>query len=111
MRDELGRSAVALAIDTHGVRHELLFALGTGLLQAERDVLVGPVRGTHAALGSTLDWSAYAVPKVVGSLPAASPLPLTPPCVRGGERGLTVPGQPNDSVMVGTSRAALGGGR
>ncbi len=105
VHDELGRSAVALAIDTHGVRHELLFSLGTGLLQAERDVLVGRVAGAHAALGSTLDWSAYSPPKVVNSLPAPSPLALTPACVRGGERGLSVPGRPNDSVMVGTDGA------
>lgn len=108
MHDELGRSAVALAIVTHGVRHELLFAPGTGLLQAERDVLVGHVRGTHAALGSPLDWSDYSVPKVVDSLPAPSPLALTPACVRGGERGLSVPGHPNDSVMVGSGGAGLG---
>ncbi len=108
VHDELGRGAVALAIDTHGVRHELLFSLGTGVLQAERDVLVGRVRGTDAALGSTLDWSTYSVPMVLSSLPAPSPLPLTPACVRGGERGLSVPGQPDDSVMVGTGGPALG---
>lgn len=108
MHDELGRSAVALAIDTHGVRHELLFSLGSGVLQAKRDVLVGRGRGTHAALGSTLDWSTYSVPMVLSSLPAPSPLPLTPACVRGGGRGLSVPGQPDDSVMVGTGGPALG---
>lgn len=111
VHDELGRGAVALAIDTHGVRHELLFSQNTSMLQAERDVLVGHVRGTHAALGATLDWSAYSAPRVVNSLPAPSPLPLTPACVRGGERGLSVPGRPNDSVMVGSGEAALGRAR
>jgi len=66
-------------------------------------LLVGHVRGVRAPTGSVLGWSAYSAGRVVDRLPAASPIALTPSCVHGGGTGLTVPGHPQDSVIVGSS--------
>jgi hypothetical protein len=105
--DRLGRHGLGLAFDSHGTRHELIFSATTSALLAEQDVLVGAVRGIGAPRGSVLDWSAYSTGRVVDRLPQASPLALTPPCVRGGGTGLSVPGQPQDSVIVGSSARML----
>jgi hypothetical protein len=104
--DKLGRQGVGLALDSHGTRHELIFSATTSALLAEQDVLIGHAQGVHAALGSVLSWAAYSAGKVVDRLPEKSPLPLTPPCVRGGETGLSVPGHPQDGVMVGVAKAS-----
>jgi len=101
--DKLGRRGVGLAIDAGGIRHELIFSASTSALLAEQDVLVGRARGVHAARGTVLDWSAYSVGRVVDSLPARPPQPLTPPCVKGAGTGRSVPGHPQDSVIVGSS--------
>jgi len=107
MTDELGRRGVGLAIDGAGIRHELVFSAATSALLAERDVLVGRARGIQAAIGTVLDWSAYSAGEVVDGLPAAPPLPLTPPCVKGAGTGLSVPGRPQESVIVGSSARPL----
>jgi len=99
--DKLGRQGVGLAFDSHGVRHELIFSATTSALAAEQDVLIGRARGVHAPIGSVLSWAAYSQSQVVDRLPAKSPLPLTPPCIRGGSTGLSVPGHPQDGVLVG----------
>jgi len=101
--DKLGRPGLALAFDSHGIRHELIFSATTSALLAEQDVLVGSVRGVRAARGSVLQWSAYSAGRIVDRLPVAPPLALTPPCVKGGGTGLSVPGHPQDSVIVGSS--------
>jgi hypothetical protein len=101
--DKLGRQGLGLAFDSDGTRHELIFSATTSALLSEQDVLVGQVRGIHAAHGTVLGWSTYSAGRVVDRLPAASPLALTPPCVRGGGTGLSVPGRPRDSVIVGSS--------
>ncbi len=101
--DKLGRRGLGLAFDSHGTRHELIFSAATSALLAEQDVLVGHVRGVRAPIGSVLGWSAYSAGRVVDRLPAASPIALTPSCVHGGGTGLTVPGHPQDSVIVGSS--------
>ena len=101
--DKLGRQGVGLALDSDGTRHELIFSATTSALLAEQDVLVGRVRGLHAPRGTVLGWSAYSAGRIVDRLPEASPLALTPPCVRGGGTGLSVPGHPQDSVIVGFS--------
>ncbi len=101
--DELGRRGLGLAFDSHGTRHELIFSATTSALLAEQDVLVGRAPGVHAARGTVLEWSTYSAGRVVDRLPASSPLPLTPPCVRGGGTGLSVPGHPRDGVIVGSS--------
>jgi hypothetical protein len=101
--DQLGRRGVGLAIDGDGIRHELIFSATTSALLAEQSVLVGHARGVHVALGTLLDWSAYSAGRVVDRLPASPPLPLTPPCIRGAGTGLSVPGHPQDSVIVGSS--------
>jgi hypothetical protein len=101
--DKLGRRGVGLAFDSHGVRHELIFSARTSALLAEQDVLVSSVHGLHAARGEALEWSAYSTGQIVNRLPASPPLALTPPCIRGGGTGLSVPGHPEDSVIVGSS--------
>ncbi len=101
--DKLGRHGLGLAFDSHGTRHELIFSATTSALLAEQDVLVGRAPGVHAALGSVLAWSVHSGGQIVDRLPSASPLALTPPCVRGGGTGLSVPGHPQDSVIVGFS--------
>jgi hypothetical protein len=101
--DKLGRRGIGLAFDKDGVRHELIFSDKTSALLAEQELLVGSVRGIHAARGTVLQWSAYTAGRVVDQLPATPPLALTPPCVRGGGTGLLVPGHPQESVIVGSS--------
>jgi hypothetical protein len=106
--DQLGRHGLGLAFDSHGTRHELIFSATTSALLAEQDVLVGRIPGVDAVRGTVLGWSTYSAGRVVDRLPAASPLALTPPCVRGGGTGLSVPGQPRDSVIVGFRTPAGG---
>jgi len=101
--DKLGRHGLALAFDSDGTRHELIFSATTSALLSEQDVLVGQVRGVHAARGTVLGWSTYSAGRVVDRLPAASPLALTPPCVRGRGTVRSVSGRPQDSVIVGSS--------
>ena len=103
--DELGRKGVGLAIDSHGSRHEMIFSAATSALLSEQVVLIGHAPGVRAKRGTVLSWSAYTAGRVVDRLPVASPLPLTPPCRHGGETGLSVPGHPQDGVMVGSSAA------
>jgi len=108
--DPLGRQGVGLAIDDHGIRHELIFDPRTSALLAQRGVVIAHTRGEDAALGSLAYWSAYTPGRVVSRLPAPSPLPLRPACVRGGGTVRQVPGRAADSVIVGSSslRAAAG---
>jgi hypothetical protein len=106
--DKLGRHGLALAIDSHGFRHELIFSARTAALLGSQDTLIGHAPGIHARHGTVLDWSAYLGGRVVDRLPAKPPLPLSPPCVRRGGTSRAVPGRPQDSVMVGSAaRPAL----
>jgi hypothetical protein len=99
--DELGRKGLGLAFDAHGTRHELIFSATTSALLAQQDVQLGSSPGEHVARGTVLDWSAYSVGRVVDRLPTPSPRALTPPCVQGGGTMLSVPGHPQDGVIVG----------
>jgi hypothetical protein len=101
--DKLGRVGIGLAFEKDGIRHELIFSAKTSALLAEQEVLVGSVRGVHAARGTLLQWSAYTAGQLVDQLPATPPRALTPPCVRGGGTVLSVPGHPQESVIVGSS--------
>lgn len=103
--DKLGRKGVGLAMDIQGSRHELIFSAATSALLSEQVVLVGHAPGVRAKPGTVLSWSAYTAGRVVDRLPVASPLPLTPPCHHGGGTELSVPGHPQDGVMVGSSAA------
>jgi hypothetical protein len=106
--DKLGRHGLALAIDSHGFRHELIFSPRTAALLGSQDTLIGHAPGIHARRGTVLDWSAYLGERVVDRLPAKPPLPLSPPCVTRGATSRAVPGRPQDSVMVGSAaRPAL----
>lgn len=104
--DKLGRGGLALAIAGGGIRHELIFSAQTSALLGSEDILIGRAPGIHAHRGTVLSWSAYLAGRVVDRLPANAPLALSPPCVKGGARFLTVPGRPQDSVIVGTSARA-----
>ncbi len=106
--DPLARRGVGLAIEGDGIRHELIFDPRTGALLAEEGVVTAHTRGERAPLGSLAYWSAYAPERVVDRLPSPSPLPLRPACVRGGATVRQVPGQPSDSVLVGSSFLKLG---
>jgi hypothetical protein len=101
--DELGRRGLGLASDEHGTRHELIFSATTSALLAEEDVQLGSSRGEHVARGTVLGWSAYSAGQVVDRLPVSSPLPLTPPCVHGAGTLRSVPGHPQDGVIVGSA--------
>jgi hypothetical protein len=101
--DELGRRGLGLAFDGHGTRHELIFSATTSALLGEEDVQVDSSRGGQVPRGTVLDWSAYSGGRVVDRLPTPSPRALTPPCVRGGGTVLSVPGQPQDGVIVGAA--------
>jgi hypothetical protein len=105
--DRQGRKGIALAIATAGIRHELVLSLTTSDLLEERDVLVRPKRAIHARVGTTLDWSTYSIPRVVAALPGASPLPMSPSCVRGAGTVRKVPGHPRETVIVGAPAAGL----
>jgi hypothetical protein len=99
--DQLGRRGIALAIDSAGIRHELIFSTTTSALLGEEGVLVQPSKGLPGKIGSVLYWSDYLPSRVVSRLPAPSPLPLKPTCVKGAATGLKVPGHPQDTVLVG----------
>jgi hypothetical protein len=101
VRDRYDRQGAVLAIDHQGYRSELIFSTSTSDLLEERELLVRPMPGVHARIGSKLNWSTYSIPKVVDALPKPSPLPLRPACISGGETGKQVPGHPNESVNVG----------
>lgn len=101
--DKLGRKGVALAIDSAGVRDELIFDPRTSALLAEQGIVIGRTPDRQEPLGSVAYWSAYAPGRVVDRLPQPSPLPLRPACVHGGETGRQVPGDPNQTVLVGTA--------
>ncbi len=103
LADQLGRHGAGLAIDSHGIRHELIFDPRTSALLAEQGVVIAHTRGERAPLGSLAYWSAYAPTRVVDRLPAPSPLPLRPACIQGGSTARQVPSQPSDSVLVGSS--------
>jgi hypothetical protein len=105
--DELGRRGLALAIDSHGVRHELLFAPGTSALLAEREIVIAPARGSGERAGTVAGWTAYLPHRVVDALPEPSPLPLRPACIQEGSTSRSVPGRPNESVLVGTAYLRL----
>ncbi|HEX4108080.1 MAG TPA: CU044_5270 family protein [Solirubrobacteraceae bacterium] len=92
--DERGRRGIGLALDSHGTRHELIFAPHTGALMAERDIALG--RGGHV-----VDWTTYSAGRVQRTLPQRSPLPLDPACAHSIAKGLNVPGHPRDTVLVG----------
>ncbi len=106
--DELGRRGLGLAFDSHGTRHELIFSAATSALLAERDVVIGRLPEAHTAPGTVIGWSTYSAGRIVDRLPASPPLALTPPCVQGGGTGLSVPGHPQDSVIVGSSARLRG---
>ncbi len=103
--DHLGRRGLGLAVDSHGIRHELIFSASTSALLGEQGVLVGRAQGVKARRGTVLYWSAYDASRVVDQLPVSSPLPLSPACVKGASTFRSVPGQPLDSVIVGASAA------
>ncbi|HEY5342986.1 MAG TPA: CU044_5270 family protein [Solirubrobacteraceae bacterium] len=95
--DELGRRGVALAADGEGSRTELLFAPATGELLAERQHPLS----SHRPAGTVLGWTVFLPSRVVDRLPERSPLPLSPPCIKGGGTSRSVPGKPQDEVLVG----------
>jgi hypothetical protein len=97
--DHFGRRGLGLAITGHRIRHELIFAPRTGALLAEQDVAV--------AGGKVLDWTTYSAGRVVERLPARSPLPLRPACVRSAGTARQVPGRPQDTVLVGAPSLKL----
>jgi hypothetical protein len=48
-----------------------------------------------------LGWTVFLPSRVVDRLPERSPLPLSPPCIKGGGTSRSVPGKPQDEVLVG----------
>jgi hypothetical protein len=105
--DRLARRGLGLAIDSHGIRHELIFSAQTSALLSEQGVPVGRAPGVQAPRGTVLYWSVYLGGHVVSHLPIASPLPLRPACVRSAGTVKTPPGRPQDAVIVGASAAPL----
>jgi hypothetical protein len=101
--DRLGRHGLGLAIDGEGIRHELIFSAQTSALLSEEAIPIGRAVGARTPRGTVLYWSAYLGGRIVSRLPAPSPLPLRPACVRGGGTVKTPPGRPQDSVIVGAS--------
>lgn len=101
IKDHSGRSGLGLAIDSHGIRHELIFSASTSALLSEQGISVGRVQGLRTHHGTLLYWSVYTGGSVVDRLPQRSPLPLSPACVKGGGRSHTVPGNARDSVIIG----------
>ncbi len=89
VRDHLGRTGLGVAIKSNGIEHELIFNAHTAALMAEADR--GSTPGTD-------DWTAYFKSQVVDKLPKASPLPLTPGCIRTQGFAHNVPG---GSVITG----------
>jgi len=108
LTDELGRRGLALAIDSAGIRHELIFNPATSAMMAEREIVLVPPHGSHEPAGSlTTSWSAYLPHRVLDALPEPSPLPLRPACIQGGATSRNVPGAPQDTVLVGSSYLRL----
>jgi hypothetical protein len=106
--DEVGQRGQALAIDGHGIRHELIFAPRTSALIAERDVVIASTaHAPRLRVGTVADWTAYTAMRVVSQLPERSPLPLRPACLRTAGRVLSIPGRPDDAVIVGTGDARI----
>jgi hypothetical protein len=105
--DRLGRRGLGLAIDGHGIRHELIFSPQTSALLSEQGVLVGHAPEVQAPRGTVLYWSVYLGGHLVHRLPAASPLPLRPACVRSAGTVKTPPGRPRDAVIVGALALTL----
>jgi RNA polymerase sigma-70 factor (ECF subfamily) len=103
IKDQLGRSGLGLAIDSRGTRQELIFDPATGGLIAEQGIQLGRARNGGTRPGSVLYWTSYDRARVVDHLPQPSPLPLRPRCIQGGSTARTVPGHPDDAVLVGTS--------
>lgn len=71
VQDHLGRQGLGVAITTGNVRRELIFNSQTATLMGEQSISSTP--------GSS-SWAVYLNSSVVGSTPAPSPVPLTPPC-------------------------------
>jgi hypothetical protein len=105
--DELGRRGLALAIDSHGIRHELIFAPATSALLAEREIVTAARARSRERVGSVAEWAAYLPHRVVNSLPKPSPLPLHPACIRGGATVRSVPDHPQQAVLVGSAYLRL----
>jgi len=101
--DPTGQSGAALAIEEAGVRHELIFSTSNGALIGEQGVLTAPAKGLSAKVGSIVYWSDYEPAKLVERLPEPSPLPLKPACVHSVSTSLSVPGHPDDEVLVGAA--------
>ncbi len=88
--DHLGHRGLGVAMTTGKVRHELIFNSQTAALMGEQSTGNTPESNS---------WAVYLNSSVVANLPAASPLPLNPPCIRGAGHIHNVPG---GTVITGT---------
>lgn len=82
--DHDGRSGIGVAMDSHGVRNELIFAPGTSALMATQGVALvdSPDGYTGVKAGTLLDWTVYLSSGIVGSLdvtPTGNAVPPAPP--------------------------------
>ena len=72
MHNHTGQLGLGIAYSHDGTTSELIFDHRTGELLGEQ--------GTNRS-GTLSYWASYLRERVVSQLPAASPLPLTPPCI------------------------------
>ena len=98
VHDHLGRTGLGVAYEAPGILHELIFNPRTSELMGERD-------GTGASGGN--DWAVYLATRVVGRLPHAPPIPLSPACV-GGAGTITHTSQ--GDVQTGPRHRSAGSG-
>jgi hypothetical protein len=92
VRNYSGQFGLGIAYSHNGLTSKLIFNHRTGELLGEQ---VTDRRGRFSS------WAAYLGERVVNRLPAASPLPLVPPCVR--TAGI-VHHTPKGDVMTGLPR-------
>jgi hypothetical protein len=83
VQDHLGRQGLGVALTTDTVRHELIFNSETAALMGEQSF--GSAAGSNS-------WAVYLDSRLTDTLPAPSPVPLTPPCNRGAGYSQDVPG-------------------
>ncbi|MGH8987447.1 MAG: CU044_5270 family protein, partial [Acidimicrobiales bacterium] len=78
--DHDGRSGIGMAMDSHGVRHELIFAPETSALMATETVALvdSPDGYSGVTAGTVLGWTVYTSSGIVNSLDA-TPTGTAPP--------------------------------